>query len=108
MLKITNLTNKTIDITSTLSLKPNNYLEVQTDINPRLYQLMNMGLIKIQEIKETEKNNNKIVTTGSLRRKQAMENIRKGIVKPSVPLDSTFNKPNQTKNNKNIRKNKNK
>lgn len=89
MLRITNLTNKALDITKNVTVNPRSYLDIQTSITPRLYQMMNMGVIKIQEI--TEKSNDikesNNISEGSLRRKQMIEKIRKGDTKPGVSLD---------------------
>lgn len=103
MLRITNLTNKLLDVTKNVSINPRSYLDVQTSITPRLYQMMNMGVIKIQEI--TEKTNtikdSSIVSEGSLRRKQMMEKIRKGDTKPGVSLDvSLYKQINTTESTK--------
>lgn len=99
MLRITNLTNKTLDITKNVAINPHSYLDIQTSITPRLYQMMNMGVIKIQEI--TEKSNiikeSSTISEGSLRRKQMMEKIRKGDTKPGVSLDvSSYKQINST------------
>lgn len=88
MLRITNLTNKLIDITQTVSINPRSYLDIQTSITPRLYHMMNMGVIKIQEINEKVSDKNSVaISEGSLRRKQMMEKIRSGNVKSGVSLD---------------------
>lgn len=98
MLRITNLTNKSLDITKNVTINPRSYLDVQTSITPRLYQMMNMGVIKIQEINEksniTKESN--IISEGSLRRKQMMEKIRKGETKQGVSLDVSLYKQTNT------------
>ena len=88
MLRITNLTDKNITISDNIVLKSQSWVDVQTSINSRLYHLMNMNMIKIQEIPEKSKTDNiNNLSEGSLRRKQTMEKIRRGETKPGVSLD---------------------
>ena len=98
MIRITNLTDKSIDITKNVILNPRSYIDVQTSITSRLYQMVNMGIIKIQEINKKNDDNIKkssFISEGSLRRKQMMEKIRNGNIKPSVSLDvSSYKKIN--------------
>ena len=108
MLRITNLTDTQIDITPNAIIRPRSYLDVQISINPRLYQLVNMGAINIQEIADIDDSKNFTpVSQGSLRRKQMMEKIRNGKTKPSTSLDISSNNQytevkttNRTKNKK--------
>ena len=103
MFRITNLTNRPIDITSNISINARSYLDVQTSITSRLHQLMNVGVIKIQEIKEKTDNsiNSSDISEGSLRRKQMMEKIRNGDIKPGVSLDvSSYKQINTTSKSK--------
>lgn len=94
MLRITNLTDKEITISNNVILKSRSYVDIQTSIDSRLYQLMNMNIIKIQEISEKPKirNNSNNLSEGSLRRKQTMEKIRRGETKPGVSLDVSLYK----------------
>jgi len=93
MLRITNLTDRDITISKNITLKSRSFIDVQTSIDSRLYQLMNMNFIKIQEISEKPKTSNESnISEGSLRRKQTMERIRRGEVKPGVSLDVSLYK----------------
>ena len=113
MLRITNLTNRDINISKNIVLKSRSHIDVQTSIDSRLYQLMNMNIIKIQEISEKFKlldENN--ISKGSLRRKQTMERIRNGDVSKSVSLDFSLytqqtdnvNQEQKSKKNKKVNK----
>lgn len=108
MLRITNLTDRDITISKNINIKSRSYLDVQMTIDSRLYQLMNMGAIKIQNI--DEKNNNQqdtnILSAGSLRRKQMMEKIRNGEVKPSVSLDVSSYRQSNTIDSTKLKRNK--
>lgn len=99
MLKITNLTNKDIDIAKNVKLKAHSFLNIQTSIDNRLYHLMNMGIIKIQEVKEKQTQiNTSTSTSGAIRRQQMMERIKRGETKPSVSLDvSNYKRSIETK-----------
>jgi hypothetical protein len=93
MLRITNLTDKEIIISKNIILKSRSYIDVQSSIDSRLYQLMNMNIIKIQEISEKPRTSNEnTISEGSLRRKQMMERIRRGETKPGVSLDVSLYK----------------
>lgn len=92
MLRITNLTDREITISKNIILKARNYIDIQSSIDSRLYQLMNMNIIKIQEISEKAQVNNTSISDGSLRRKQMMERIRKGDIKQGVSLDVSLYK----------------
>ena len=99
MIRIINLSNRTLDVTDTISINPRSHLNVQTSITPRLYQLMNMGLIRIEQINEKNTDDSDCISSGSLRRKQMMNKIRNGQIKSSVSLDiSSYKKTTDTKN----------
>lgn len=89
MFRITNLTDKPIDITKTIILRPNSTLDVTTSISNRLYQLMNMKLIKIQELAtdRVSQVTNSNVSAFDIRRKQTLEKIKRGEVQSSISLD---------------------
>lgn len=108
MLRITNLTDKEIDISKNVILKARQYIDVRLSVDSRLYQLMNMGVIKIQEISEKPNiSNESCISSGSLRRKQMMERIRNGDVKPGVSLNVSLYKQAEN-NNTNQKSKKNK
>ena len=107
MLRITNLTDRDINISDSIKLKSRNYVDVQTTMDARLYHLANMNVIKIQEISNKTEINNPTISTGALRRQQTMERIRNGDIKPSVSLDvASYKQTNDTLKNKKSKKSK--
>lgn len=112
MFRITNLTDRDINISKNIILKSRSYIDVQTAVDSRLYQLMDMNIIKIQKISEKPKTHNEnSISEGSLRRKQMMERIRRGETKPGVSLDvsgykltSDISEKPKTKRNRKVNK----
>ena len=100
MLRITNLTNKEITISQNVILKAKSYIDTQLSMNSRLYQLINMNVINVQEISDKSQSSaTESISEGSLRRKQMMERIRNGDVKPGVSLNvSLYKQLNNTSN----------
>ena len=110
MLRINNMTDKILNITDSITVNPKSYRDVNMSINSRLYQMINMGIITVQELSE---NNNKktsaFVSEGAMRRQQMLDKIRKGDIKPGVSLDissCTQLDSNKTKQRKNKKVNK--
>lgn len=103
MIKITNLTNKTIDLTNKLSVKPNEYVTGDIELNSRINQLISMGLLKVSQVQnDTIKESG--VTRGSIRRKQIMEQIKLGQIKSSIALDNVSNDTKSTNKKRNLKK----
>ena len=98
MIKLTNNSGKKIDITESLSIEANNYIIGDIEITPRIYQMMNMGLITLTNLNQENTENNEVesfVTPGAMRRKQIMNKIKTGYSKPSIPLDSVIRESNE-------------
>ena len=114
MIKLVNKSGKKIDISKETSIEPNKSLVGNIEITPRIQQLINMGLLIMTSVNDNSDNNkptNKqsFLTSGALRRKQVMDNIKAGYTKPGIRLDNivTTNKNiKTTKNNRNKRKSK--
>lgn len=74
MFRITNLTDRDIDIQKDVVLKAHNHVDIDIDINSRLSQLINMNIIRVQEI--SIKDNLSQTSKGVLRRKQFMNHLK--------------------------------
>ena len=90
MIKLKNNTDRTIDITNKIKIKPNTTISGDITITSRLQQLINMKLLSIVNLDDSKNVSNSInnsnITPGSMRRKQILKNINKNTVKPSIPL----------------------
>lgn len=114
MIKLINKSGKKIDISKGTSIEPNKSLIGNIEITPRIQQLINMGLLLLttvnDEVNETKQNDKQsFLTSGALRRKKVMDDIKAGHTKPSIRLDNivTTNKNiKTTKTNRNKRKSK--
>lgn len=114
MIKLINKSGKKIDISKGTSIEANKSLIGNIEVTPRIQQLINMGLLLLttvnDEVNETKQNDKQsFLTSGALRRKKVMDNIKAGHTKPSIRLDNIINTSKtvkNTRNNKNKRKSK--
>lgn len=90
MINVTNLTNRTISITDTIKVSPFDNVDVDYEIDNRLYQLKRMGLIKLQEINNqpSVSNQTNAVQSQLFAKRQAVLNkVKEGQIKQqSLPL----------------------
>jgi len=99
MLKLTNLTNRDIEISKNLILKAFSYLEMNGNISKKMQQLQSMNLIKIQENTNEQLNyNTKLMSGNRLKRKDIIAKIKQGYTTPGVVLNHINTK--EIKNNK--------
>jgi len=89
MLKIINKTDRDITISKNLELKGNSYLTINSQITPKLQQLLNMNLIKIQEF-ENERAGYipQAVSMAKANRDSILNQIKLGNTQPGIPLYS--------------------
>ena len=85
MIRVTNLTDKYLNIAQNVTINPHSYLDIHMTVSPKLRQLLNMGVVNVQTINNINNDNND-VSAGFLRRQQMMDKIRKGDIKPGVSL----------------------
>ncbi len=107
MIKLINNSGRKIDLTHDISIPANKSFEGDLEITPRIYQMIQMGLLTKTELKDkvsTIVNDNNL-TEAAKRRKIVMENVKAGFRKPSISLDFEENKPD-TSTTKHSRKRK--
>lgn len=109
MIKLINVSGKKIDLSKDVSLNPNECISGDIEITSRIFQMINMGLVTMTDVKDEKKtdfDNESFITAGALRRKQTMENIKAGYSKPSISLDNVdmSNTTNSKTSKRNIKK----
>lgn len=89
MIKLINNSGRKIDLTPNLSIPANKAFEGDIEITPRIYQMIQMGLLTKAEIeiKQNDLDDIDFLTEGAKRRKIVLDNINAGFIKQSISLD---------------------
>lgn len=104
MIKLTNLSERTVNITKTLSIPPKQYITGDIEITPRVYQLITMGILQQSSVSESTSsaaNTRTYITSGAQRRQKILESIKNGDIKNGVNLSSVVKKEEETKTTRN-------
>lgn len=87
MIKLINNSGRRIDLTKNLSIPADKSFEGEIEITPRIYQLIQMGLLSKIDIKNEKSTDNTTLTEGAKRRQNVINQIEAGFVNKSIPLD---------------------
>lgn len=115
MLKITNKTDRKIQLEKNLNLNPYQEISIHSSITSKIAQLERMGIISVKELSisnDSSYQNKEKMSANKKRRQERLERIKQGDVQPSVNLseiasanidDLFVNKPKRGRNPKNKR-----
>lgn len=89
MLKITNKTNRKIQLEKNLNLNPYQEITIQSSITSKISQLQHMGIIDVKELSSTNdslQHRKEQISANKKRRQERLERIKQGDVKNSIDL----------------------
>lgn len=89
MIKLTNLSERTVDITKSISIPPKQYISGDIEITPRIYQLITMGILQQTNISKNTSsaaNSHTFISNGAKRRQQVLNSVMSGDIKDGVNL----------------------